>query len=640
MRKRFCCGGKCANIVRDGCAKANRVMRSTLLAGCMAASCAVFGWAGQAAAVELSTSIDLNYTYSQEDVGGDVDATTQFDQKYEVKYATSLTTAHDFLAAVKLGLQDSWYTDQASSSQISPTLEMQVKGSQLAAKLSYETKVSSTDTYQETGEDSSYSSSLSFDLEMTPPLWPEVKLKVQRRREFQEVATDKVTNSFEFSARKDIYALRLEYNIRREDLDASMPIQEGSSETKWSAKAAYKEILWGGTEFELAYEINESYKDQDTRGVFTGETTSYNQNFKTKVKNTLNITPRMNIALLWEYQFEQDLTSLTFDYKVSNKYSLDLHWDAYETLKITSAARRETQHLAAIEGEDDEQGVSDSFNAAFDLTTIPWLRVSGKADFKNESKIAALSGGSPSKTEGEKYELIVKNKFGEFWDFTWDASTSTDHVDDVLTNRETRVKGELKLKLLELDVTPGYQVSRRNSYDRLFEFPITQEHSREAKIRIGYQMQLAGLLKATFSHDYTIRVDDTLDEVLNFDRDLKFNESTQLALVMAELIRNVNLEANVTRSASDTEDDPDPQLVELSYALKLEWKLERLSLQSNLKYNDKGTTFDDLSFNAKASWRYEQLELTGEYQFDKIIKESTDPKDEKRKLGLKLSYRF
>ena len=47
-----------------------------------------------------------------------------------------------------------------------------------------------------------------------------------------------------------------------------------------------------------------------------------------------------------------------------------------------------------------------------------------------------------------------------------------------------------------------------------------------------------------------------------------------------------------------------------------------------------------MSFNSKAGWKYEQFEVTGEYQFDKIIKDSTEPKDEKRKLNLKLNYRF
>jgi hypothetical protein len=47
-----------------------------------------------------------------------------------------------------------------------------------------------------------------------------------------------------------------------------------------------------------------------------------------------------------------------------------------------------------------------------------------------------------------------------------------------------------------------------------------------------------------------------------------------------------------------------------------------------------------VSFNAKAAWKRDNLELTGEYQFDKIVKDITEPKDEKRKLNLKLNYFF
>ena len=134
-------------------------------------------------------------------------------------------------------------------------------------------------------------------------------------------------------------------------------------------------------------------------------------------------------------------------------------------------------------------------------------------------------------------------------------------------------------------------------------------------------MQLLDLFKATFSHEYGVKIDDNLDEVLNFERILQFNEDTRLTIVLAEIIRDLRLEGEIDRKGSDTEDDPDPELVEVSYALKLDWKYDELTLLSSIKYNDKGDTFDDVSFNAKAGWRGDRLELTGEYQFDKIIKD-------------------
>jgi hypothetical protein len=110
-----------------------------------------------------------------------------------------------------------------------------------------------------------------------------------------------------------------------------------------------------------------------------------------------------------------------------------------------------------------------------------------------------------------------------------------------------------------------------------------------------------------------------------------------LNIVLAELLSDLRLEGEIERKSSDTEDDLDPMLVEVSYSLKLDWKIDALILSSSLKYNDKGDTFNDLSFNTKVGWKYEQLELTGEYQFDKIYAEILD---EKRKLNLKLNYKF
>ena len=612
-----------------------------LLAGLGAIYLAFVGGAGSAAALDLATSIDLDYTYSQEDLGGDVNATTLFNQKYELKYETSLTSSYDFLGAVRLTLQDAWHTSEASTSQVAPTLELSAKGSQAAAKIAYEEIINSTDVYHEKGDVTNYSTSLAFDLEVTPALWPELRLKYQRRGDFQDYQKESIVNSLELSLRKDIYGVRLEYNFKRADTDQTLPARQGSSETQWSGKATYKEILWGGTEFELAYEINETYKDDNTRGVFTGDSQDYNQILRMRFRNSLVIAPRLTLDLSWDYEYEKDFLDLDFDYKLKNKYVLGLRWDAFDSLKFSGEARRETDLMVAVDGEDDERGVTDSIKGGFDLTSISWLQLSGTAELRSEGKIAAGTGGSVDNLDEEKYELIARNHFVDFWDFTWDATSSTKRTDGWLTSRETRVKGDLKLLLLGLAVTPGYEVSRLNEWEKGSDLPINQQQVRDARIKFDYQMQLTDMFKASFSHEYGIKVDDKLDEVLNFERVLQFNEDTRLNILVADIIRDLRLEGEIDRKASDTEDDPDPELIELSYSLKLDWKIQNLSISSAFKYNDKGNTFDDLSFNTKAGWSTDRLEVSGEYQFDKIIKrDPTEPKDEKRKINLKLNYKF
>lgn len=605
--------------------------------GLVALLCATLAVASPAAGLELVTTIDLDYTYSQENADRDVRATTQYNQKYEIKYETSLTSAHDFIGAVRLDLEDIWNTNSSGSARVSPTLELEAKGDLAAAKIAYEGVISTTDAYRESGEVKTYSTSLAADLQVTPVVWPETKLKFQHKRDYQPWTTDSTTDTFELTLLKDLSSVRLEFNLRLEEVGKVLPESGSTSDIDWSGKATYKEVLWAGTEFELAYEIKERYTEEEFRGVFAGDSEDYTQQLRTRLRNSLAITPRLSLGVSWEYQFEQDLLQLTYDYKLKNKYLLDLRWDLMDWFKITGEARRETELTASVPGEDDEQTLTDTFKAGFDVTPTAWFRLAGKAEFKSEGKIMDLTGGSVGQVDEEKYELAAKNKFGEFWDLGLNATTSTKHTDGWITNRETKLKGELKLRLANLTVTPSYETSRKNEWEWGFDDPTGQQQRREGKFKIEYKAQLLDLFAATFSHEYGIKVEDELDEVLNFERTLQLSESTRLSLVLAEIVRDLRLESEIERKGADTEQDSDPELVEVSYALKLDWKLDELSLSSSLKYNDKGDTYDDVSFNTKVVWKGERLEVTGEYQFDKIYAELTD---EKRKLNLKLNYKF
>lgn len=622
---------------RDGCTQAIGVMRRNPLAGLAAALCLVLVAAVPAGAFSLATTIDLDYTYSQENLAEDVRAQTGYNQKYEIKLETSLTTAYDFNGAVRLDLQDTWYTDQAATSRVSPTLELQAKGSEAAAKIAYEGVVTATDAFREEAEATTYSSAFTADLEMTPLFWPELKLKYQRKRDYQAWATDTTTTSFEATVRKDIASVRLEYGMKLDDVDKVVPDRMSSDGIQWSGKATYKEILWGGTEFELAYEVKELYKQELVQDVFSSDSEEYTQQVKTRLKNSLELTPLLVVGAAWEYQFDQDLMLLTYDYKVKNQYLLDMRWDPMWWLKVSAEAKRDTELTAAVPGEEDVRSATDTVKAGFDLSLIQWLRLAGKAELRNEGKIAVGSGSSVDRIEEDKYELIAKNKFGDFWDLTANATSSNKRTDGWLSNRETKVKADLKLKLLELIVTPSYEAVHTAEWEWGFDDPSDQKQTRDARIKVEYKLKLVDLLSATFSHEYGLKLEHTLDEVLNFERTLQLTEDTRLNIAITELVQALRLEGEIARKGTDTEADEDPQLVEVSYALKLELKLDTLSLTSSLKYNDKGDTFDDLSFNTKVALKVERLEVSGEYQYDKVYSELTD---EKRKLNLRLNYKF
>jgi hypothetical protein len=622
---------------RDGCTRAIGAMRRIPLAGCAALFCVALVGAQPVAARDFAASLDFDYSYTQEHRGDDVIASATFNQKYELKYETALTTAFDFLGAVRLDLQDAWFTDGAGTSRLAPTLEMQVKGSQAAARLTYETSINTTDAFQESGEDKTASSALTFNVELTPRLWPEMKLSIQRRFDSEPFASERTASTVEFQARKDIYALRLEFNISLDQNDQTLPESQSSSSTTWSAKASYQEVLWRGTEFGLSYEINESRSVDETRGVFTAESQDYTQSFRTRLKNSFVIAPRITLGLGWEYEFEQDLLKQSYDYTFKNRYLLDLRWDFTGRLRLFAAATRETQHTEATVGEDDLGNLTDRLLGGFDYEMYPWLRFSGKAEFNWDSALAALTGGSVKQADSEKYELVASHSWSDFWDLTMNATSDIQREDGWLTSRTNTFKADLRLRWEDLLVSPSYEVSRGTQWEWGSDEPSQQTKTQDARINFEYVLELHDLLAAHFSHEYGVKVEETLDEVLNYKSTLQFNESTTLSIAMAEIIRDLNLEGSIQRTASDTEDDADPEIVDVSYTLDLGWASEELVIASSLKYNDKGDAFDDLSLNAKIGWRYERFALTGEYQFDKVYAEETQ---ENRRLNLTLHYDF
>lgn len=606
------------------------------LAGLWVLLCAIGAYA-QPAAASLTTSIDLDYTYTQDNDAGDVFATVGFNQKYEIRYETSLTSVYDFVGALRFDLVDTWASKAATTSSVAPSLEVQIVGAELTWNTVYEGTIATTEAYRELGETTIYSNSLSSTLAWTPTVLPEITLRYKHQRGYQPWLADSNSESIDVTVVKDYKALRLEFNLSQIRLRTILPNAAGTDSITWSGKATYKEVLWGGTEFELAYGIDESYSESESLGVYSSATETYVQSLRSRLKNSLTLAPRMTLGLSWEYQFDQDLLELSYDYKFKNRYQIELRWDMTNWLKFIGDARRETESKVAIVGEDDTRTLNDSVRFGFESTLIKWFRIAGKGEVKQVQSVRDLSGGSVNVTQDEKYDITGRNRFGEFWDLTLSASTATKRDEGWVTNRDTRLKATLALKIMDVSVTPSYELSRVNQWDWGGEEPRRQQRIRDAKLDFSYVAKLLDLFQATFTHQYGMKIEDTLDQVLDFESVLQFSENTKINVVIAEIVRDLRLEGEVERRATDTENDPDPTLVEVAYRLRLDWRLSDLSLGSSLTYNDKGDAFDDMAFNTRISWKTDQLDVSSEYEFSKIFADQTS---EKRRLNLRLNYRF
>jgi len=295
-----------------------------------------------------------------------------------------------------------------------------------------------------------------------------------------------------------------------------------------------------------------------------------------------------------------------------------------------------------VPGEDDTSKSTDTLAGAFDFEPTKWLRLGGKAEKKWEQSVEDGTGGSVDHTDDEKYELIAKNDFGDFWDLVLGVSWSSSHTEGVLQDQEAKFKADLKLTLLDLDwldvnLLPSYEASRTESWDELGD-PTGDTSTSDLNIKFEARAELfRDLLQLTFTHEYGQKITHETDEVLNYTRELGYNEDTRLNVAINDLIDNLDLEGEIERKADDTEDDAEPQVVEISYSLKLDWSYEELDLSSAFKYTDKGEDPDSADFTAKVGWNGENFDVSGDYQFTKNYSDLTD---ESRRLNLKLSYNF
>jgi len=590
------------------------------------------------AAAELTTTIDLEYKYEQTNDAGDVDASVNYRQKYEVKYETTISSVFDFTGAARLELEDSWDTDAAGTTRTAPTLELEAKGDQAGLKLSYQAVISSTEPYQETGDIDSFSTAADATLQLTPRYLPEVRLKLQRRREMESWAKDRTTRSAEIIVRQDISGLVLEYDLRRDWRESALPRSGDSNAYDWKGKATYKEVLWGGTELEITYELHKAYRTETERGVFVSDEDLATQRFKTALGRTFDLTTRMSLELLWEYEYEEDLLSLDFETKENGKYQAKLRYDPLNWARLTALFKRETKAEDLPLPRDGSSSVTDNLTLQADLQPLKWLRLAGKADIKWDEGLSDGSGRSLDLGREENYEVIAQQLFGEWWDLTLDATSRREFEDGWQISEESKFRAELKLEPVEdLSIEPFYEVTRLREWLVHFPDPDKQKQTREWKIKFDYRKRFLDMLELSFSHEYGLKAEDELDSVLEFQSVVELNEDTRMDVRLEDLIEGLKLEGEIERIASDTEDDADPMTVDVVYSLKLEYKAELFAVVSTLKYNDKGDNFDDLKVNTRVELRTDVLVLGGEYEFGKIYADETD---ETRRLNLKLSYKF
>ena len=590
----------------------------------------------QAFSGELLTTIDLNYTYSQTHLGENITGETSVQQKYLVEYQSALTALFDWRLAATLDIADDFGGDKADSTNISPSIELEIVGPRARLRAAYDGSRSTTEKTREAAETESFSSSYLLELEVTPDYWPEARLKIERKREISK--KEKVDEAIELSLRKEIGALQLEFEMNYGISDETLPTSQTKKDTSWTGRASYQETFWLDVDVDLAYEIKEDYSESFKRGVFVDESQTYEQEFRLRLRKDLDLTPRLQGQVEYEYAFKQDLLLIGFDYEVDQDISFDLDWKLLHWLDVAGQVARETEYKKGVPPDEVEEEVLDSISLEFDAAPVDWLSLAGKAGWEFDRAIAEDTGGSIDSNDKARYELAMNHRWGNWWRLTADVSSEYTYENDWLTEKRSQLKADLGLFFFDnLDIAPTYEIERTTSYEFNEPLALKQTRKENFNLAVSYAKDFGRFISFGFANDFGLTKTEEVDEVLNYTETIELSEDTKINLALTDFIRDMTLDGEIARKATDIENDEEPLLVDISYSLSWAWTINDFDLGATFKYDDNGDTFDASSFNTKVAWGRDNVVVQGEYQFDKTY---SDEIDEDRKVNLSMNVEF
>jgi predicted porin len=586
----------------------------------------------------LETTIDLNYTYEQTHLGDDITSGTSVEQQYTIEYEAAATRLFDMLAIITLDLQSTSADQEADNSRIGPSLELTFTAPKSLIRLNYDAAIDRTDEFRDSSASETYSTSYVLEMEVTPDYWPETNVKFERNRDFEDQATEAVEKIFTLDLRKQIGDLSLEFDYEYQKLDDVLPSAQQKKSTAWGAQVAYQSTVWWDVDVDLTYEIGEVYTEEFIQGKFAQEEQDYAHNIQARLKKSLVLTPRLQADLYYSYEFEQDLLFLEMDYGLLNEFGLSLTYDMFSSLELTADFERSIEKTINIRPQDDDEEVEDFVNVGFSYDPVRWFRVIGQAEWTAEQSIESGTGATLNQEEEAAYELSARHRWGSWWILTASSSSEYEYIDNWLTKEESQFVVDVAIAAFDGFLLEGrYDIQRLTTWEERSPLELSQSKREEAGIRFDFERDFSDMIMFSFAHEFAINWETEIDEVMSEDELVELTEDTQIRLVLADFIRDFILEGDITRKATDTKDDGEPMLVDISYVLRLEWLVDDVNVTASYQYDDNGDTFDASSLNSEIKWSRDTFEVSGEYQFDKIY---SDEIEEQRRLNLNMSMLF
>jgi hypothetical protein len=282
--------------------------------------------------------------------------------------------------------------------------------------------------------------------------------------------------------------------------------------------------------------------------------------------------------------------------------------------------------------------LKDSISLAFSADPVRWLSLIGTAEWEFDKDIPSGTGGSVEKQDKARYELSMQHRWGDWWQLTATGSNEYTYENDWITQKEAKFKADLDLAFFDdLAVVPSYEITKSISYGLNEPLALSQEKVVDFKLQVAYTKEFGSYIAFAIGNDFGISQQETVDEVLNSEEVMEISEDTRIGLSLVEFLRNMQLDGEITRKATDVKDDEEPMLVDITYSLTWNWIINDFTLDSSFQYDDSGDAFDASRFNTRVAWTRGNVGVMGEYEIGKTY---SDEIDEERNVNLNMNVQF
>lgn len=271
-------------------------------------------------------------------------------------------------------------------------------------------------------------------------------------------------------------------------------------------------------------------------------------------------------------------------------------------------------------------------------------------NFKYTSHVIRETFGDPTKVPAETGSVVRSAGWtGELLP-VWKASATVDRTDTYnfsfpdrggryLATIETKyaLKGPFDFKRIDLVVEPTYDITIKDDFTKAD--PELQEKlgTRDFKLKVAKKVLTTRNVEVKVDHTYGRKAESGhLDPALN---NVMRTDTSTGNIAVKDVLPNLNMAFDFTRSATDTSGDADEADVTENFGLKADYKYERLAWNAGFKYdrNLRSDKDNKWTIDSKVTWTAPAWDASVSYTQSKAL---SILRDESYKVSVDFKYNF